>query len=271
MTPHKWCNQVSPESLLKKGLRELSLSIKPEQIKAFMTYLEEIKRWNRVYNLTSIRKDEDIIIKHFLDSLLYLKGLPEGEIMVMDVGSGAGFPGIPLKIVRPDIRLFLVEPSRKKAGFLMHMVKTLGLEDVDVIEKRIEDVSGLRVDVALTRALFDIKEFYKKASHLLKKGGRLIMSKGPKVEEEIKEIEKDFPYEIIEARLPLTEVIRYIVMIYHDSSPEPRREEIGESLEEQGVIKRPSKTPNICFNLDCRLRRAGCRGFEGCPGFRARA
>ncbi|MFN3395641.1 MAG: 16S rRNA (guanine(527)-N(7))-methyltransferase RsmG [Thermodesulfovibrionales bacterium] len=205
---------LSLESLFKKGLKELSLPARSDQIKAFMTYLEELKRWNRAYNLTSIRKDEDIIIKHFLDSLLYLRALPEGKIVVMDVGSGAGFPGIPLKIVRPEIRLFLVEPSRKKAGFLMHIIKTLRLQDVDVIEKRIEDVSGLEVDVALTRALFDVKDFYKKACHLLKEDGRLILSKGPKLEEEIKNIKDEPQVKILKMRLPLTEIYRYIVIIH---------------------------------------------------------
>lgn len=261
-------SKFSIESLFKKGLKELSLPVRSEQVKAFMTYLEELKRWNRAYNLTSIRKDEDIIIKHFLDSLLYLKALPEGKIVVMDVGSGAGFPGIPLKIVRPEIRLFLVEPSRKKAGFLMHMVKTLRLEDVEVIEKRIEDVSGLKVDVALTRALFDIGDFYKKAYHLLKEGGRLILSKGPKFEEETKEIKGNLNFEILKLRLPLKDICRYIVIVYPLVESD-KTVKIPESSEQQ----RPkgTKDGNICFNIDCRLRKAGCKGFEGCPGFKTRA
>ena len=68
-----------------------------------MTYLSELKRWNKAYNLTGITKDEDIVIKHFLDSLLYLKAMPTDELRVADIGSGAGFPGIPMKIIRPEI------------------------------------------------------------------------------------------------------------------------------------------------------------------------
>lgn len=266
----------SPESLLKKGLNELSLSVKSEQVSSFLTYLEELKRWNKAYNLTSLRRDDEIITKHFLDSLLYLKALPEGSIEVIDVGSGAGFPGIPLKIIRPEIRLYLVEPSRKKAGFLMHIVKTLRLESVDIIGKRIEEVSGIKVDVALTRALFDIRDFHKKASHLLKDGGRLILSKGPKVEEEIGKIKGRLRFETLKLRLPLTDMHRHIVVIHKERRPDQREPESSDAQKSSAsgtieMVNIKQKSTNICFNLDCRLRKAGCKGFEGCPGFKARA
>lgn len=253
------------ESLLLKGLKEFSLPFDPEKISAFMTYLNELKKWNRAYNLTSLRSDEDIVIKHFLDSLLYLKALPEGRLDIMDVGSGAGFPGIPLKIIRPEMMLYLVEPSRKKVAFLEHIVRTLRFKDVKVIEKKVEDISGIKVDAALTRALFDIEEFYKKASHLLREGGRLILSKGPKIEEELKKIKGRFQFETLKIRLPLTDIYRYIVIIYHTSM------DIGFHDRTKGHKSTTSKDANICINLDCRLRRAGCKGFEGCPGFKARA
>lgn len=267
---------LPPESILIKGLKELSLSVKPEQVRSFITYLEELKKWNKAYNLTSLRKDDEIIMKHFLDSLLYLKALPEGIIEVMDVGSGAGFPGIPLKLIRPEIRLYLVEPSRKKAGFLMHIIKTLRLKDVDVIEKRIEEVSGMKVDVALTRALFDIKDFYKKARHLLKEGGRLILSKGPKVEEEIRKIKERLSFETLKLRLPLTDMYRHIVIIHDEGRPEQKKSEDLEAQKSSASstiekVDIKQKNINICFNLECRLRKAGCKGFEGCPGFKARA
>lgn len=276
----------TPESILIQGFKDLSLPLDSKKIKAFMNYLSELKRWNMTYNLTSLKRDEDIIIKHFLDSLLYLRALPEGRLVgqtsrlseigqpsrlsVMDVGSGAGFPGVPLKIIRPELRLYLVEPSRKKAGFLDYLVRTLKLGDVVVIEKRIEDVSGILVDVALTRALFDIKDFYKKASHLLRKDGRLILSKGPKVEEEIKEIKEGLLFETHKVRLPLTDIYRYIVIIY--CSPGDKNISIDTKPEHSYKDRRglSQKYTNICFNLNCRLRRAGCRGFEGCPGFQAK-
>lgn len=214
-----------PDELLKDGIIELGFTPSKEQINAFMTYLSELKKWNKAYNLTGLKKDEDIIIKHFFDSLLYLKAISvgidsyrEGEIRVADVGSGAGFPGIPLKIIRPEIEIYLVEPSRKKSAFLRHIIRRLELKQIEVIEKRIEEIKvnqelAQPVDVALTRALFSIKEFLKKASHIVRKGGILIFNKGPKVKEEINML-REIKYEILPLTLPFSDVKRYLIIAY---------------------------------------------------------
>jgi 16S rRNA (guanine527-N7)-methyltransferase len=256
----------SPESILKKGLKELSLVHSKDQLRAFMTYLSELKKWNKAYNLTSLKTDEDIVIKHFLDSLLYLKAIPGGEISVMDVGSGAGFPGIPMKIMRPEIEMHLLEPSRKKAGFLRHVIRMLGLGGSEVIEKRIEDVGLLMVDVAVTRALFDIKEFAGKAFSHLNEGGRLVVSKGPRVSEELKALKKT-DYELLTLALPFSTIKRFIVVINKVgrgacSAAKACSESSGGAQSGETVL---------CVNRECRLRKAGCRGFEGCPGFKANA
>ncbi len=210
-------NDTKPAEVLKKGIIELGLTPSKEQINAFMIYLSELKRWNKAYNLTALRKDEDIIIKHFFDSLLYLKTIPEGEIRVADVGSGAGFPGIPLKIIRPEIDMYLIEPSRKKSAFLRHIIRRLELKQIEVIEKRIEEIKvnqelAQPVDVALTRALFSIKDFLKKASSVVKKGGILILNKGPKVEEELKKLQ-NVEYKVLPVNLPFSDIKRYIVTV----------------------------------------------------------
>jgi len=210
-------NDRKPDELIKDGLIELGLTASEKQINAFMTYLFELKKWNKAYNLTGMEKDEDIIIKHFLDSLLYLKAMPGGEIKVADIGSGAGFPGIPIKIIRPEIEMYLIEPSRKKSAFLRHIIKELKLKKIKVIEKRIEEIKEIQepplsVDVAVTRALFGIKEFIKRSSHIVKQGGILILNKGPKVNEEIKAL-KDIRYEILILNLPLSDIKRHIVVV----------------------------------------------------------
>lgn len=252
----------SPESILKEGLKELSLSASTKQVRAFITYLAELKRWNKAYNLTSLKTDEDIIIKHFLDSLLYLKGIPEGEISVMDVGSGAGFPGIPLKIMRPEIMMYLLEPSRKKATFLIHIIKKLGLDKVEVIEKRIEEIKSLTLDAAVTRALFDIREFIKKAASFVRNEGVLILSKGPRVDEELKALGA-VSYELLPFRLPLSNIKRYLVIIKKGIQGD------AEKQHAPGVAKRRNtEVSDSCVNIECRLRKAGCRGSEGCPGFK---
>ena len=208
--------------LLKKGLIELGFMPSEEQTNAFMTYLSELKKWNKAYNLTGLKEDKDIIIKHFFDSLLYLKTLLEGKIRVADVGSGAGFPGLPIKIIRPEIEMYLIEPSRKKAAFLKHIIRQLGLKKAEVIEKRIEEIRANQelaelVDVAVTRALFSIKDFMKKASHIVKEGGTLILNKGPKVDEELKKLQ-DVKYEILPINLPFSDIKRYLIIVYQDSA-----------------------------------------------------
>jgi len=208
--------------LFKKGLIELGFMPSEEQTNAFMTYLSELKKWNKAYNLTGLKEDKDIIIKHFFDSLLYLKTLLEGKIRVADVGSGAGFPGLPIKIIRPEIEMYLIEPSRKKAAFLKHIIRQLGLKKAEVIEKRIEEIRANQelaelVDVAVTRALFSIKDFMKKASHIVKEGGTLILNKGPKVDEELKKLQ-DVKYEILPINLPFSDIKRYLIIVYQDSA-----------------------------------------------------
>ena len=210
-------NNRKLEELIKDGLRDLDLTPSEKQINAFMIYLSELKKWNKAYNLTGLKKDEDIIVKHFFDSLLYLKAMPKSEISIADIGSGAGFPGIPIKIIHPEIEMYLIEPSRKKSSFLRHIIRELQLKKIEVIEKRIEEIKGIQesplsVDVAVTRALFSIKDFIKKVSHIVKQGGILILNKGPKVNEEIK-ILRDIRYEILILSLPLSDIKRHIIVV----------------------------------------------------------
>ncbi len=208
--------------LLKNGFSELNLSLSENQIQSFIIYLGELKKWNKAYNLTRIVDDREIIIKHFFDSLLYLKALPGEEIKVADIGSGAGFPGIPIKIVRPEIKMFLIEPTLKKITFLKHIIWKLGLKDISIIQNRIEKVRVNQdieqpVDVAVTRALFGSRDFLKKTSHIIKKNGFLVLSKGPKTGEELKEL-KDVRSKIISVSLPLTDITRNIIVLFLSNS-----------------------------------------------------
>ena len=204
------------KELLKKGLAELGYQSDSDQLHAFMTYLSELKKWNRTYNLTGLKKDEDIIIKHFFDSLLYNRVIDNSEITLADIGSGAGFPGLPLKIMKPEMEVFLIEPSGKKSAFLRYIISLLQMTKVQVIEKRVEDVckdTAFSVDIGVTRALFSIQEFIKKASGIVKPEGRLIMNKGPKVEDELKSL-KNIHCEIVTLPLPLTDIKRFLVIVH---------------------------------------------------------
>lgn len=200
--------------LLIVGLQELKIEPSDIIISRFRAYLHELKKWNRAYNLTALKNNRDIIIKHFLDSLLYLKGIHEGQWSLCDVGSGAGFPGLPIAIVRPDLKICLIEPSRKKTAFLKNMKKMLGLGNVEILESRIEEVKEIFFDIAVTRALFSISDFVKKAGHVLKKDGFLLLNKGPKIAIELEKLPAHIKYEIISAALPMSSSQRSIIKVF---------------------------------------------------------
>ncbi len=129
------------EDLARLAQRWLHWRLTPAQQAAFDRYLQELLAWNRRFNLTAIREPEQIVVKHFLDSLsvLTVTGCLDGK-RVVDVGTGAGFPGLALKIACPDMRLTLVESVGKKAEFCRHVVDALGMEGVEVITGRAEEV-----------------------------------------------------------------------------------------------------------------------------------
>lgn len=205
-----------------RGFRELGIELTsppPEEvIFKFTIYLQELMKWNRVYNITSLKNEEEIIQKHFLDSLLYLPFLMEHVHSVADVGSGGGFPGLVLKIVKPELSMHLIEPSRKKSAFLKHMVFELGLKDIYIHQKRVEELS-IKVDAAVSRALFKTKDFIKRASHILRPGGIIVLNKGPDVPRELKELEglqrlmPTLSVQIFEKILPTTDIKRYLVVV----------------------------------------------------------
>ena len=146
---------VESMDLLVRGARELGIHLSTQQIDQFQRYYQELVSWNQRMNLTAIVDYQEAQIKHFLDSLtpsLVLSEDIKSEGRVVDVGAGGGFPGVPLKLAFPGMRLALIESVGKKTSFLIHLVETLGLEDVDVYTGRSEDL-GVQSD---TRESFDL-------------------------------------------------------------------------------------------------------------------
>lgn len=148
----------TPDQTLTKGADALGLRLGPDHLAAFRLYREELVRWSARLNLTALRTAEEVVRAGFLDSLACLSLVPPGMLQVVDVGSGAGFPALPLKLVRPDLSMTLVEASRKKATFLQHMVRRLGLTGLRVIQARAEVVArdpreAEAYDLGLARAV----------------------------------------------------------------------------------------------------------------------
>lgn len=174
---------MTPRELLITGAKELGIEFSIEQVNSLFIYLAELKKWNRKINLTAIRDERDMIIKHVLDSLSYIRGFVQTErVRLLDMGSGAGFPALPIKVVRPGISVTLVESVKKKAAFLRHIIRTLNLDAVEVADKRTEELDAsfqASYDVVTARAFASMAAALATGTPFLKAGGLLILSRGP--------------------------------------------------------------------------------------------
>lgn len=208
--------------MLIKGADSLGVRLTERQAVHCMQYLAELKRWNRRINLTAIRKDREIIVKHFLDSLAFLKGFrPSSGMKLIDLGSGAGFPALALKIACPEISIYMVESINKKAAFLRHIVRTLQLEGVGVLCERIDklrDSFHAAFDVVTARAFGSLEVVISSAAPLLRKAGLIVLSRGPEeVLEESKVVEAGLTIEKTERlTLPWSDYERLIWVLRKD-------------------------------------------------------
>lgn len=169
--------------LLEEGAQRLGVDIYPDMLHAFKRYMQLMLDWNTRMNLTAITEEREIIIKHFLDSLSIVPLLPSGTFKMGDVGTGAGFPGIPAKIARPDINLTLIDSVRKKTDFLKEVISVQGMESAGVIHSRAEDLGAdIRYresfDVCTARAVAPLNVLLEYTLPLVKKGGRVLAMKG---------------------------------------------------------------------------------------------
>jgi 16S rRNA (guanine527-N7)-methyltransferase len=176
------------KALVIEGAAGLGLTLGPEQAEALAVHAREMLRWTRVTNLTSIADPKEIALKHFVDAIAPAVLIPENA-RLLDVGSGGGFPGIPLKIVRPFLAVILADSSRKKVSFLKHVIRTLGLSGIDALHARVQDLAARRdmkasFDVVICRALTDIGSFVGMALPLLAPDGFGIALKGKSFFEE---------------------------------------------------------------------------------------
>jgi 16S rRNA (guanine527-N7)-methyltransferase len=163
----------------------LNLELTPAQVAAFQRYADELRAWNAKVNLTAITDPDGIQVKHFLDSLSVLKVLPAqwGRLRLVDVGTGAGFPGLPLKIICPELRLTLVEATGKKVTFCQAMVETLRLTGVTVVKARAEELGQdpahrEQYDWAMARAVAEMPVLAEYLLPLVRRGGCALAQKG---------------------------------------------------------------------------------------------
>ncbi|HEY4707158.1 MAG TPA: 16S rRNA (guanine(527)-N(7))-methyltransferase RsmG [Thermodesulfobacteriota bacterium] len=203
--------------LLQKGALELGVALDEGQAAAFLVYLRELKAWNKKINLTAIEDEKDIIIKHFLDSITPFR-LLSGVTSILDMGAGGGFPGLPLKIVRPDLELTLLDSVEKKVNFIRHIARTLGLTGVEAIASRAEAPDLVyrlsnSFDCVISRAFAEMEVFAAIAFPYIRPGGMLLAMKGPGVADELKGLEAKglSRPEIVEVRVPFSDRITSLV------------------------------------------------------------
>ena len=198
-------------SLISEGLDELGYENDPLLIEKLEIYLATLKKWNKVYNLTAINEDSEIIVKHFLDSLSVNQYI-QNSGRILDVGTGAGFPGLILALFNPEKSFVLVDGVSKKISFLQEMIGKLNLKNVIAVHTKIEQYNvAEQFDIIISRAFADIKKMTKLTSHLIKDGGKFIAMKGPDVMSELDDISLPFVHHDI--TVPFLEGTRKIIEI----------------------------------------------------------
>ena len=202
---------------------KLGINLSEIQLKQFYNYMNLLIEWNKKVNLTAITEPDEIILKHFVDSLTISKYISDGT-KVVDVGTGAGFPGIPLKIVRQDVDITLLDSLQKRINFLDEVINELDLEKITTIHSRVEDFGKdkkyrEKFDIATSRAVANLSTLSEYLLPLVKVGGKVISMKGSLIQEELEnsknaikilggQIEK-----VDEFDLPNSDISRNIVLI----------------------------------------------------------
>jgi 16S rRNA (guanine527-N7)-methyltransferase len=182
------------------GASKLGIELDARQLDRFELYYQELIQWNKKINLTAITDYISVQVKHFLDSLTVALALPANEMQkpdfgIVDIGTGAGFPGLPLKIVFPRPRLLLIEPTTKKTAFLQHLIAKLALENVEVLNKRAEEAAHLslyreRFGLALSRAVARLPTLAELTLPFCHIGGKFVAQKKGEINEEVAGAEK---------------------------------------------------------------------------------
>lgn len=208
---------------MKQYAKKIGIVLEEEQIEQFYQYEKLLLIWNEKINLTAITKPEEIILKHFIDSMTIAKYIGANKTLI-DVGTGAGFPGIPLKIIRKDIKITLLDSLNKRVQFLNEIIKQLKLEEIETVHGRVEEFGKNKkyrekFDYATSRAVANLTTLSEYLLPLVKIEGKCICMKGSTVKEEIDQSQKAIAIlggkiEEIEAfQLPESDIDRHIILL----------------------------------------------------------
>lgn len=208
---------------MQEKLKVLDICFSVEQIEQFFDYMELLIEWNEKMNLTAITEPEEIILKHFIDSITILKEIEDGS-KIVDVGTGAGFPGIPLSIMNPTLKVTLVDSLNKRLIFLQEVVDKLKLKNVEIIHARAEEFGQNKkyresFDISTSRAVANLSTLSEYLIPLVKVGGKVISMKAAEAQEEINQAKKAIQVlggtieKIDEFNLPESDIGRTVIVI----------------------------------------------------------
>lgn len=200
---------------LERGLKELGIKINEQQFQSLLDYVELLNKWNKAYNLTAIRNIDEMLIHHVLDSLAVVPFYQEAKT-VLDVGTGAGLPGIILAIIYPDIAFTLLDSNGKKTRFLQNVKRELALSNIMIINERVEGVQETAFDIITSRAFADLTLMVKLTAHLLAPQGKMVAMKGPKAQSELEALQQHGAFlvenlDIIPVNVPFLDAERNVV------------------------------------------------------------
>lgn len=219
---------------LKKKAKDLGIELSEKQLSQFQTYYEMLIEKNKVMNLTAITEWDEVVDKHFIDSISLIKAADlESGKKLLDLGCGAGFPGIPLKIVFPELKITLLDSLNKRILFLQDVISELGLTDIEALHGRAEDYARKaeyreQYDYCVSRAVANLTTLSEYCLPYVKKGGQFISYKSGKVKEELKEVKKAMfllggkVEDVISFNLPETEIERIFVVVQKEKNT-PKR------------------------------------------------
>lgn len=223
-----------PLDLLKSGAAELGIELTDTQLRQFDAFAQFLVETNEKFNLTRITEPEEIVTSHYLDSLTCLQALKiKKGASVIDIGTGAGFPGIPIKIVRPDLRVTLADATFKKVKFISEAVERLGLTNTEPVQARAEEIGREaafreKYDIVFARALADMKVLAELCLPLVKVGGHVIAQKSADAADEVEAARPMIGTlggkldKVIEVRVPHTEITRLLVVV-SKTKPTPQQ------------------------------------------------
>ena len=186
------------ENVLTEGLRELAgFSLQPEQVKSLLMYLDQLSRWNRTYNLTAVRDPVEMVSKHLLDSLSVLPWVGGGRLL--DAGTGAGLPGLPIAIALPDLHVTLLDSAGKKIRFLNHVKRQLSISNIEPVQARLEAwQAAAEFDSIISRAFTSLASFASAVRQSGAVNSRLLAMKGRLPADEIDELPEWVRVDLVE-------------------------------------------------------------------------